>query len=104
MAQAIGLILFADVKVSQPEQPKPKVPSSPVPRDIKSETVVEKPGDRGPGTYREKSYRGSGDYRSDGGVISGGLGQRPRQPMTGNFGRSQKPGYGNDRRFDEKTR
>ena len=50
----------ADVKVSQPEQPKPKTPSSPVPRDMKSETAVEKPGNRGPGTYREKSYRGSG--------------------------------------------
>jgi len=92
----------ADVKVSQPEQPKPKTSSSPVPRDMKSETAVEKPDNRGPGTYREKAYRGSGDYRSDREVISGGLGQRPRQPMTESFGRGPKPGYGNDRRFDEK--
>ena len=92
----------SDVKVSQPEQPKPKTPSSPAPRDMKSEAAVEKPGNRGPGAYREKSYLGSGDYRSDRGVISGGPGQRPRQPMTESFGRGPKPGYGNDRRFDDK--
>ena len=92
----------ADVKVSQPEQTKLKTPSSPVPRDMKSETAAEKSGNSGSSTYREKSYRGSGDYRSDGAVTTGGLNQRPRQPMTGSFGRGPQPGYGNDRRFEGK--
>ena len=92
----------ADVKVSQPEQPKPKTPTSPVSRDMKSETAVDKPGNRGSGTDRERSYRGPGDYHSGGAIISGGIGQRPRQPMTGSFGRGPQSGYGNDRRFDEK--
>ena len=90
------------VKVSQPEQPKPKRPSSPVPKDMKSGTTTEKPGSRGPGTYREGSYRGPGDHRSDGPKISGGIGQRPRQPMAGGFGRNQQPGYGGDRRSEGK--
>ena len=91
-----------DVKVSQPEQPKPKVPSSPVPRDMKSGTTAERPGSHGAGAYREGSFRGPGAYRSDGPVISGGPGQYPRQPMTGGFGRSPQPGYGNDRRSEGK--
>ena len=86
-----------DVKVSEPEQPKTKIPSSPVPRDMKGGTTNERPGSRGPGAYREGSYRGPGDYRSDGPGISGGIGQRPRQPMVGGFGRSPQSSYGDDR-------
>src|SRR6266516_3828005 len=77
-----------DVKVSEPEQPKPKLPSSPVPRDMKSGTAAEKPGSRSPAAYRDSSYRGPGDYHSDGTSISGGLSQRPRQPMAGGSNRS----------------
>src|SRR5437588_1997977 len=87
-----------DVKVSQPEQPKPKIPSSPVPRDMKSRTTTERPGGYDAGAYREGSFRGPGAYRSNGPGISGGLGQRPRQPMAEGFGRSPQPGYGSDRR------
>src|SRR5438477_2758049 len=86
-----------DVKVSEPEQPKPKLPSSPVPRDMRGGTTTEKPGSRGPGTYREGPNRGPGDSRSDGPGISGGIGQRPRQPMAGGFGRSPQPGFSGDR-------
>jgi len=80
-----------DVKVSQPEQPKPKIPSSPVPRDMKSGTTAERPGSQS-----------AGAYRSDGPVISGGPGQRPRQPMTGSFGLSPQTAYGSDRRSEGK--
>ncbi len=92
----------SDIKVSQPEQSKPKKPSSPAPRDMKSETAAERPDNRRPGTQRERSYRGSGDYRSEGTTISSGLDQRPRQPMTGGFGRGPQTGYGADRRTEEK--
>ena len=34
--------------------------------------------------------------------LSGGTGQRPRQPMTGSFGRSPQTGYGSDRRSEGK--
>ncbi len=91
-----------DVKVSQPEQPEPKIPSSPVPRDMKSGTTAERPGNQGAGAYREGSFRGPGAYRSDGSVISGGPGQRPRQPMTGSFGRSPQTEYSSDRRSEGK--
>jgi hypothetical protein len=86
-----------DVKISEPEQPKPRIPSSPVPKDMKSGTITERPGSRGPGAYREGSSRGPGDHLSDGPGISGGIGQRPRQPMVGGFGRSPQPGYVGDR-------
>ncbi len=86
-----------DVKVSEPEKPKPRIPASPVPKNMKGGTTTEKPGSRGPGAYREGPYRGPGDYRSEGPGISGGIGQRPRQPMVGGFGRSPQPGYGDDR-------
>src|SRR5436190_19688304 len=86
-----------DVKVSEPEKPKPRIPASPVPKNMKGGTTTEKPGSRGPGAYREGPYRGPGDYRSEGAGISGGIGQRPRQPMVGGFGRSPQPGYGDDR-------
>ena len=86
-----------DVKVSEPEKPKPRIPASPVPKNMKGGTTTEKPGSRGPGAYREGPYRGPGDYRSEGPGISGGIGQRPRQPMVGGFGGSPQPGYGDDR-------
>jgi hypothetical protein len=91
-----------DVKVSQPEQPKPKIPSSPVSKDMKSGTTTERPGSRSPGAYRERSYRGPGDYRSDEVGVSGGLSQRPRQPMAGGSGRSPQSGYANNRRTEGK--
>jgi hypothetical protein len=96
-----------DVKVSKPEQPKPKIPSSPPPRDTKGGTAVEGPGSRGPGSYREErgpgSYRegfnrGPGGYRPAGPGVSGGIGQRPRQPMEGGFGRGPRPGIGGETR------
>src|SRR5438309_7592609 len=86
-----------DVKVSEPEKPKPRIPASPVPKNMKGGTTTEKPGSRGPGAYREGPYRGPGDYRSEGPGISGGIGQRPRQPMVGGFGRNPQPGFGGDR-------
>ena len=91
-----------DVKVSRPEQPKPKLPSSPVPRDMKSGTTAEKPGSRGPTAYRDSSYRDPGDYHSDGASISGGLSQRPRQPMAGGSNRGPQSGYTRNRRSEGK--
>ena len=82
-----------DVKVSQPEQSKPRIPSSPVPRDLKSGTTTERSTSQGAGAYREGSFRDPGAYGSDGPAISGGTGQRPRQPMTGSFGRNPQTGY-----------
>jgi transposase-like protein len=89
-----------DVKVSQPEQPKPKLPSSPVQRDKRGETTTEKPGSRGPGAYREGSNRGPRDYRPVEHSIFGGIGQRPRQPMEGGVSRSPRPGSGEESRSD----
>ena len=95
------------VKVSKPEQPKPKMPSSPPLRDTKGGTVAVGPGSRGPGSYREErgpgSYRegfnrGPGSYRPGGPGVSGGIGQRPRQPMEGGFGRGPRPGIGGETR------
>jgi hypothetical protein len=91
-----------DIKVSRPEQPKSKISSPPIPKDMKSGTTTERPGNRGPGSSREGSLRGPGTYRSDGPGISGGSGQRPRQPMTGGFGRDPQQGFGSDRRSDGK--
>ena len=76
-----------DVKVAQPDQPtKPKIPSSPAPRDNRGGPDRERGGyqstgpggyrdrdergsepagnrDRGPGGYRESDYRSPGGYR-----------------------------------------
>jgi hypothetical protein len=90
-----------DVKVREPEQPKPKKPSSPPPRDLRGGTTTEGTGsrspggyreDRGPGAYREGYNRGPGGYRPGGPGISGGIGQRARQPMEGGYGRGPRPG------------
>lgn len=91
-----------DVKVSRPEQPKPKLPSSPVPRDMKSGTTAEQHVNLGPGAYPDRSYRGPGDYRSEGASISGGVSQRPRRPMVGGPGRSSQTGFGSNRRSEGK--
>jgi hypothetical protein len=87
-----------DVKVSEPEQPKSRLSSSPVPKDMRGGTTTERPGSRGPGEYHEGPNRGPGDYRQGGPGISGGIGQRPRQPMEGGFGRSPRPGFGGESR------
>src|SRR3989442_15290579 len=96
-----------DVKVSEPEQPKPKMPSSPPPRDTKGGTATEGLGGRGPGSYREErgpgAYRegynrGPGGYRPGGPGGSGRIGERPRQPMEGGFGRGPRPGMGGESR------
>lgn len=112
-----------DVKVREPEAPpKPKPPSSPTPRETYG--GPERFGGRGsggPGNYREDrgpgSYRGPGNYREDRGSsgpggyrgsggyrsgnmsasIVGGIGQRPRQPMEGGFGRGPRPGESRER-------
>jgi hypothetical protein len=102
-----------DVKVSEPEQPqRPKLPSSPAPRDTRDGQGSERFGNRGPADYREGGSRGPGGYRDErstttyreggnrgpagyrpaGPGISGGIGQRPRQPMEGGFGRVPRPG------------
>ena len=91
-----------DVKISQPEHPKPKIPSSPVPKEIKNERTIEKSGSRGPGAYGEKTYRGPGDYHSDGISVSSSSGQRPRQPMGGSSGRGPQAGFGNAWRTEGK--
>jgi len=92
-----------DIKVSEPEQPKPKMPSSPAPRDMRGGTATEGVGGRGPGgyreehgpgTYREGYNRGPGGYRPGGPGVSGGMGQRPRQPMESGYGRGPRPGMG----------
>jgi hypothetical protein len=90
------------IKVSEPEQPqRPKLPSSPAPREVRGGQGSERFGNRGPGSYREDrgpgSYRegvnrGPGGYRPGGPGISGGIGQRPRQPMESGGGRGSRPG------------
>jgi hypothetical protein len=103
---------LSDVKVGEPDQsaPRPKIPSSPAPREQRGEP--ERPGsrsygnqrdERGLGDYREGGLRGPGGYRErerEGkyhgpaayrvGDMTGTLGQRPRQPMEG--GRGPRPG------------
>ncbi|MFL5664589.1 MAG: hypothetical protein ACJ8BW_25065 [Ktedonobacteraceae bacterium] len=50
-----------DVKVAQPDQPRPKLPSSPTPRDNRGEP--DRGGSRGAGSYRDE--RGQGNYRDE---------------------------------------
>jgi len=100
------------IKVSEPDQPQhPKVPSSPTPRDVRGGQGSDRYGNRGPGGYREErgpgSYRegvnrGPGGYRPAGPGISGGIGQRPRQPMEGGYGRGSRPGTVNEPRPESK--
>ncbi len=99
-----------DVKVGQPDQPRPKLPSSPAARDNRG--GQERGGYRGPtgpGGYRENrgpagqtGYRGSTPYR-----VGGGMGipditePRPRQPMPGGPNRGQRPGGPGEGRPDK---
>ncbi len=113
-----------DVKVSEPEQPqRPKSSPSPAPRDTRGVSGLEGPGnrasgtyregadrgpggyrdERSPGTYREGVNRGPGGYRPGGPGVSGGIGQRPRQPMESGFGRSPRPGVSGEPRPDRYT-
>ena len=81
---------ISGIKVSEPEPPqaRPKIPSSPVPRENRPESPVG-PGNyrdrdsRGPGGFREGERHGPGGFRDRGPGIAGTLGQRPRQPMDG---------------------
>jgi hypothetical protein len=91
---------LSDVKVGEPDQPpRPKIPSSPAPREQRGE--AERPDSRGTGNYRDErgpggqregAGRGSGGYKDkEGGYhspaayrvgdITGTIGQRPRQPV-----------------------
>src|SRR5260370_14049657 len=113
-----------DVKVSEAEQPqRPKSSPSPASRDTQGVSGLERLGnrasgtyregadrgpggyrdERGPGTYREGVNRGPGGYRPDGPGVSGGIGQRPRQPMESGFGRSPRPGVSGEPRPDRYT-
>jgi hypothetical protein len=111
-----------DVKIGQPDQPpRPKLPSSPAPRDTRSPgpggyrdrdergpTGYRGPGGyrdrddrspgpgnyRGPGGYRDRDERGPGNYRPGGPGTLDSPGYRPRQPMEGGFNRSPRPGPG----------
>src|SRR5260221_4432145 len=106
-----------DIKVGEPEQPqRPKLPPSPAPRDTRG--GPERPGnrgpggyrdergpggyrdERGPGIYREGVNRGPAGYRPSGPSIAGGIGQRPRQPMEGGLGRGPRPGAPGEPRLD----
>src|SRR5438874_340293 len=99
----------SDVKVSQPEPPRPKLPPTPAPpRDNRggperAGTETRGPGgppsyreggNRGPGGYRESDYHGPAAYSV--GSLSGTLGQRPRQPIEGGVRRGPRPGSGGE--------
>ena len=103
---------ISGIKVSEPEPPpaRPKIPSSPVPRDNRPESPTGPGGyrdrdfrgpggyreggqrDRGPGGYREGERYGSGGFRDRGPGAAGTLGQRPRQPMEGGPRPGPRPG------------
>ena len=91
------------IKVSEAKQPqRPRVPSSPAPKDARGGQGSERYGNRGPGSYREGVNRGPAGYRPGGPGISGGIGQRPRQPMEGGFGRGSRPGTVSEPRPESK--
>jgi hypothetical protein len=120
-----------DVKVAQPDQPtRPKIPSSPAPRDNRGAPERDRGGyqSTGPGGYRDRDERGpsgpggyrEGNYRSPGGYregnyrspapyrVGGGMGipdtdtQRPRQPMPGPGGpRGPRPSGPGEQRPDK---
>jgi phage FluMu protein Com len=86
-----------DVKVSEPEPPpqRPRLPSSPAPRE-----PYAGPGTRTPGSHRDERPSGPGTYRGPGayrnapmsGSIVGGVGHRPRLPMeAGTSPRGPRP-------------
>ncbi len=116
---------LSDIKVGEPDQPpRPKIPSSPAPREQRS--GPERGGYRGPGDhrderetsgYREGSNRGPGGYKDSGykeggyhspaayrsGEISVSIGQRPRQPMEPGAGRGQRPGSPDEPRPEKRA-
>jgi hypothetical protein len=116
---------LSDIKVGEPDQPpRPKMPSSPAPREQRS--GPERGGYRGPGDhrderdtsgYREGSNRGPGGYKDGGhkeggyhspaayrsGEISVSIGQRPRQPMEPGAGRGQRPGSPDEPRPEKRA-
>jgi len=61
----------SDVKIGEPDQPaKPKIPSSPVPRDNRGgpeRSGYPGTGATGPGSYKDRDERGSGGNRGPGG-------------------------------------
>ncbi len=108
----------SDVKVAEPEQPvRPKIPSSPKPRDTRG------PGDTHDGEDTGSTREGAGNYRDrDGGNrgpnsyrppsspyrVGGGAGlpdaaPRPRQPMEGGF-RGPRPDHPTTDRPDRPPR
>jgi len=121
-----------DVKVAQPDQStRPKIPSSPAPRDNRGAPERDKGSyqSTGPGGYRDRDERGpggpggyrEGNYRSPGGYregnyrgpapyrVGGGMGipdtdtQRPRQPMPGPGGpRGPRPSGPGEQRPDKR--
>ncbi len=98
---------LSDVKVAEPEQPvRPKIPSSPKPRDTRGGPGDAPDGENagttreGSGNYRDReggnrspnSYRPpSSPYRVGGGAGLPDTGSRPRQPMDGGFNRGPRP-------------
>ena len=116
-----------DVKVAQPDQStRPKIPSSPAPRDNRGAPERDRGSYQGtgPGGYRDRDERGpggpggyrEGNYRSPGGYrgpapyrVGGGMGipdtdtQRPRQPMPGPGGpRGPRPSGPGEQRPDKR--
>ena len=116
----------SDVKVAEPEQPvRPKIPSSPKPRDTRGTPGDTRDGEnaggtreeRGPGNYRdregsnrnpnnrENTYRPpSSPYRVGGGSGLPDVGPRPRQPMDGGFNRGPRPDRSSTDRPDRPPR
>ncbi len=112
----------SDVKVAEPEQPvRPKIPSSPKPRDTRGVPGETRDGedagntreDRGSGNYhdREGGNRGPNSYRPPSSPyrVGGGAGlpdaaPRPRQPMDGGFNRGPRPEHSATDRPDRPPR
>jgi hypothetical protein len=116
---------LSDIKVGEPDQPpRPKMPSSPAPKEQRS--GPERGGYRGPGDhrderdtsgYREGGNRGPGGYKDSGhkeggyhspaayrsGEISVSIGQRPRQPMEPGASRGQQPGSPDEARPEKRA-
>ncbi len=116
-----------DVKVAEPEQPtRPKIPSSPAPRDTRNSPSDAREtggpgnnrdereptnyreregGNRGPSNNRENTYRPpSSPYRVGGGSGLPDAGPRPRQPMEDGFNRSPRTDRPNTDRPDRPPR
>ena len=100
---------LSDVKVAEPDQPaRPKIPSSPTPRDNRGgpgDNRERDGGNRGPHNYRENTSRPpSSPYRVGGGSGLPDAAPRPRQPMEGGFNRGPRPERPNTDRPDRPPR